>query len=158
MKSSQLRSKTGGTATVIDEETGAETVVNIENPVDIGGLGIGHYRFKETKTPDGYILTTEYTYFEVYIEDRVLKVRLTDEDGKPLTDEGGDEVTETDTAKLSSETIDNTTIYKITVTNTPGAVLPNAGGPGTAMIYLLGLMLTAFAGAGLVMSRRKKAA
>jgi len=146
MQSSQLRSKTGGTATVIDEETGAETVVNIENPVDIGGLGIGRYRFKETKTPDGYILTTEYTYFEVYIENRVLKVRLTDEDGNPLTDEGGDEVTETDTAKLSSETIGSTTVYKITVTNTPGSALPSIGGPGTRLFMIFGTILIASAG------------
>ena len=144
--------KPGGTDTVIDEETGTETVVTIENPVDIGGLGIGHYRFKETKTPDGYILTAEYTYFEVYMEDRVLKVRLTDKDGNPLTDDDGHEVTETETAKLSSEIIDNTTIYKITVTNTPGTALPRTGGPGTGLFTILGAIL--IAGAGMLLWRR----
>ena len=34
--------------------------------------------------------------------------------------------------------------------------LPNTGGPGTNMLYLLGIMLTGLAGAGLVMKRRRR--
>ncbi|MBQ9065601.1 MAG: LPXTG cell wall anchor domain-containing protein [Blautia sp.] len=44
------------------------------------------------------------------------------------------------------------------VGNEPGAALPNTGGPGTSLIYLLGTMLTGIAGAGTVMKRRRKAA
>ena len=43
-----------------------------------------------------------------------------------------------------------------TIPNTPGAALPNTGGPGTTTLYLLGIMLTAFAGAGLVMRKRRR--
>ena len=42
------------------------------------------------------------------------------------------------------------------IENEPGAALPNAGGPGTNLIYLCGIMLTGLAGAGLVMRRRKR--
>ena len=47
------------------------------------------------------------------------------------------------------------TISLITITNTPGAALPNTGGPGTTALYLLGIMLTAFASAALVMRKRR---
>ena len=42
------------------------------------------------------------------------------------------------------------------VENEPGAALPSTGGPGTNLIYLLGIMLTSLAGTGLVMKRRKR--
>lgn len=150
--------KPGGTKTVIDEETGYETTVNIANPVDLGGLGIGHYRFEETNAPAGYIISTKYTYFEVYKEEPALKVRLTDEQGTPLKDEEDHEITETSTAKLSAETVGGTTIYKITITNTPGAALPNTGGPGTALFTALGGLVSLAAGAALTLRRRKKTA
>jgi len=148
--------KPGGTKTVIDEETGDEITVNIANPVDLGGLGIGHYRFEETNAPAGYIISTKYTYFEVYKEESALKVRLTDENGSPLKDQNEQEVTQTDTAQLSSETVEGKTVYKITITNNPGVALPNTGGPGTNMLYFFGIMLAGLAGAGLVMKRRRR--
>ena len=46
--------------------------------------------------------------------------------------------------------------YDIGVGNTPGAVLPSAGGSGTKMILLAGCFLTMLAGMGLVMKRRRK--
>ena len=46
----------------------------------------------------------------------------------------------------------------IVVGNTPGVALPSTGGPGTNLYYLLGIMLTAFAGVGLVMKRRRRIA
>lgn len=45
--------------------------------------------------------------------------------------------------------------YILTVPNSAGAVLPSTGGPGTDRIYLLGIMLTAFAGAGLLMRKKR---
>jgi fibro-slime domain-containing protein/LPXTG-motif cell wall-anchored protein len=44
------------------------------------------------------------------------------------------------------------------IPNPPGAALPNTGGPGTNKIYLLGIMLSGIAGAGLVMRKRRRAA
>ena len=43
-----------------------------------------------------------------------------------------------------------------TVGNTPGAALPNTGGPGTKMLYFFGIMLAGLAGTGLVMKRRRR--
>ena len=42
-----------------------------------------------------------------------------------------------------------------TIQNEPGKPLPATGGTGTNLIYLLGIMLTGLAGAGLVMKRRR---
>ena len=44
----------------------------------------------------------------------------------------------------------------ITVKNTPGAALPNTGGPGVNWLYLLGGILVLFAGAALVASHGRK--
>ena len=48
--------------------------------------------------------------------------------------------------------------FTFVVENEPGAALPNTGGPGTSLFYLLGIMLTCFSGGGIVMRRRKNAA
>ena len=45
------------------------------------------------------------------------------------------------------------------IENEPGVVLPNTGGPGTTLIYLIGILLTGIASAGFVMQlqeRKKK--
>ncbi len=42
------------------------------------------------------------------------------------------------------------------IPNTPGAALPNTGGPGTTLFYLVGLLLTALAGGGILMKRRRR--
>ncbi len=44
------------------------------------------------------------------------------------------------------------------VENEPGAALPNTGGLGTTMIYLIGIMLTGLAVVGLMMRQRRKTA
>ena len=47
-------------------------------------------------------------------------------------------------------------VLMLTFGNTPGVALPNAGGPGTDVIYLLGLLITGLAGTGLVMRKRRR--
>ncbi len=42
----------------------------------------------------------------------------------------------------------------IVVKNAPGNPLPSTGGPGTKHIYLIGCILTLFAGAGIIMKRK----
>ena len=56
------------------------------------------------------------------------------------------------------EVADGSNLALITVTNVRSAALPNTGGPGTDLFYLLGIMLTGLAGTGLVMKRRREAA
>jgi LPXTG-motif cell wall-anchored protein len=43
-----------------------------------------------------------------------------------------------------------------TVGNTPGVVLPATGGEGTRRLILMGILLIALAGAGLIMIRRRR--
>ena len=47
-------------------------------------------------------------------------------------------------------------IYAITIPNTPGTPLPSTGGTGTRWIYLIGFILIALAGAGLILVRRRR--
>ena len=112
------------------------TTPAVSNPVDLGELGIGRYRLTETKAPDGYIILTKHIYFQVYrdTEDGVVKARLTDEAGTALDSPA-------DMAAIDGPGTGDTPAYTITVKNTPGAVLPNTGGPGTLPYTLGGLML-----------------
>ena len=99
------------------------------------GMSNGRYCLNETKAPDGYIILVSEIYFTV--NDGA--VSLTDEEGKSKT---YDQVTLED---------DNMTII---ISNTPGAALPNTGGPGTRLFRILGSIL--IAGAGVLLWRRKR--
>ena len=58
---------------------------------------------------------------------------------------------------VSASTDDETGVitYTVSVRNVAGVMLPSTGGPGTKLIYLLGIMLIGIAGAGLVMRRKR---
>ena len=80
---------------------------------------------------------------------------MSDEIGVKRTDANNTEdLTHSGSAFANS---DNEIIY-YRITNNPGVALPNTGGPGTTALYFFGIMLTGLAAAGLVMSRRRKAA
>ena len=89
--------------------------------------------FEETLTPLGYI-SIEGPYYVVV-----------DDDGSTTMDA---EMTGAHTMITPA----GTSGFK--VENESGAALPNTGGSGTTLIYLLGLILACFAGAGLVMKRK----
>ena len=55
-------------------------------------------------------------------------------------------------------TASNGLVYTFNVENNPGVSLPSTGGPGTNLYYLLGIILTAFASAGLLMRKRRRIA
>lgn len=122
----------------------------------------GYYEIKETKLPDGYILT-EGTTFYIKIADGVAQYLVIDADpDKAITDWATASSTEA-TAIVQVDSVgtaddpatpqDETVNTVVSVGNTPGTALPKTGGPGTSLFYLLGIMLTVFAGAALV---RKK--
>ena len=138
----------------------------------------GYYEIRETVASPGYMLAPEPDYFKV--KDGVL-TRLR----KIVEDNAATEQNEM-LVENWPENTDNTGLFRFaaaqaaveddpqtadvdetaaatnatyTVGNEPGKALPNTGGPGTAPFYLLGTMLIAFAGAGIiVMRRRRKAA
>ena len=103
-------------------------------------LPVGIYKIIEKERPAGYVTTTSVPAFEVVVDDTTGDLRI-----NLLNDAGG-------LVRLVDGEL------TIVVGNEPGAALPNTGGPGTNLIYLIGLMLTVFAGAGLVMKKRRKAA
>lgn len=99
----------------------------------------GTYRLYEAYVPAGYISTFRYIQFT--IENRVMK--------DVTTDSGTSD-------KVVPTAADGNSLALLTIKNTPGAALPNTGGPGTNLIYLFGIMLTGLAGTGILMKRRRR--
>ena len=71
-------------------------------------------------------------------------------EGNILTGENDTPVLDNDSAAVSENAL------SISIKNEPGVALPNTGGPGPAPLYFLGLMLMSFAGAGLIMRKRRQ--
>ena len=128
---------------------GEKTAACKENDPDgkftVDGLAPGFYEIVETDYPKGYVQIADNPRFKVVVnsQENLEIVSLTEDD----------------TVKIVNN-YNNTGDNVIIRGNTLGAALPNAGGPGTKLIYLLGLMLAGIAGAGLlIMSKsRQKAA
>jgi LPXTG-motif cell wall-anchored protein len=98
------------------------------------GMSNGDYMLSEVEPPAGYIIKTKDIYFSIY------------NGSVTLTDENGDPTTYTEVVLRD----DNSTIV---VKNVSGVPLPNTGGMGANLIYLLGIVLVVFAGAGLICKR-----
>ena len=112
-----------GTTSDADDETKGKLMFT--------GLTPGYYYLHETKSPNGYIITTNGWHFQVNENGIVSGVGDFDSNGIfQYVDENN-----------------------ISVTNQKGAALPSTGGPGTNMLYLLGITLIGLAGAGFVMKR-----
>ena len=99
------------------------------------------------------------TYFKV--ESGVV-TWLVKGDGKPSTwttksGKGSGELVDFEAA-VAEDTEQGTAAKnaKFVIENEPGAALPNAGGPGSNLIYLCGIMLVGIAGAGIVMRKRRR--
>ena len=135
----------GFTLTRVDDEghdiQGTEAYSSGELQVDsttgilvFTSLKPGTYKLEETKVPDGYI-KNEGPYYIIVNKDGTSTLHGT----------------------LNGT---NTLISELTgggfkVENEPGAALPSTGGPGTNVIYLLGLMLISLAGVGLLIWRKR---
>jgi len=133
----------GGTSPSNPETTGSDGKVSFNN------IAHGYYEVKETKAPDGYIITGDAAF---YVKIEATGVKLLEKKVK----DGKLSFKEATSTKVGNVTIGTQgTTVTFTVENTKGAALPNTGGPGTRALYLLGTILTALAGAGLVMKRRK---
>ena len=108
--------------------------------IDLGGMAYETYYLVETKAPAGYLLLTE----PVVITVNSAGVTYNHSD-KNLSKSGNgisfDEETDT---------------FTLTITNDAGYELPETGGEGTRMIYLLGITMMVLAGAGLILVRRRK--
>jgi len=102
----------------------------------------GTYILEEVYVPDGYIKSIGKIRF--IITGGIMRMDM----GTPLPD---------DLVFIPARlTVTDPTLAFLTVINNPGVELPSTGGPGTNLIYILGIMLTGLAGAGLVMKRRRR--
>jgi LPXTG-motif cell wall-anchored protein len=113
------------------QENANEDDIIFELPVNNGA-----YTLTETQAPAGYLIigdgTTTFTVTATGVTGAIPEMEMIDEAEVP------------------------TGVYIIKVQNSAGIVLPSTGGPGTNMIYLIGIMLTDIGGAGLVVRKRRR--
>jgi LPXTG-motif cell wall-anchored protein len=107
------------------------------------GLAPGYYEIKETAAPEGYVLYGDGAF---YIKITNAGIQLLQKDETAAAKNWS---VETDTTKVSLRNM------TATVVNEPGAALPNTGGSGTRVLYLMGMVLIFLAGMGLVTNRRR---
>lgn len=119
----------------VDGDTNVVYVVDAGNPVIKGLDDAVDYYLYETKAPAGYNLLSEPVHFKISA--------AYNEDGSNYTD-----VTVTVGAAAASNTL------SANVVNKSGSTLPETGGIGTTIFYVLGSLLVV--GAGVVLITRKR--
>ncbi len=133
-------------ATGSDSNGQGETIIQNMQP--------GYYEVKETAVPDGYVLTSDSTFY-IKIDQDGNVLQLSPGNGTPETwstsSVGFDNV-------LSFTAVEGENPASITVVNMPGTELPKTGGPGTALYSLLGGLMVVTAGAVLTLRRKKNKA
>ena len=133
-----------GSKTLVDAKDEVTGEYSLNGSFTFTDMPAGFYKIEEKVYPAGYIKLDSDPCFEIG-ED--MKVYLLNSNGQRI----GSNATETiKVMPVGGAQTDNI----IRVGNTPGATLPNTGGRGTNMLYLLGIMLIGVAFVGFVMKRR----
>lgn len=109
------------------------------------GLDDGIYRLKETVTPEGYN-TIDDIYFEVTAS------HVLESDSPSLTDLNGNKLSGEVTIEFAKNLADGS--LTTNVVNQSGTTLPETGGIGTTVFYVLGSVLV-IASAVLLINKRK---
>ena len=110
-------------------------------------LKSGYYELTEKTPPAGYIKTEDLAVYFKIKNGKV--IWLEKGSGKPSTWEE-----KTEDTMVSFEAAKDDENASFSVKNEPGAVLPNAGGPGTKLFTILGSIL--ILGAGVLLWRRRR--
>ena len=103
----------------------------------IHGLPDGTYKLEEVYVPAGYITTVKYIQFDIV--NRVMKNVTTDTE---------------DISMIDFTVAGENSLALLKITNTPGAALPNTGGPGTRLFTILGSIM--ILGAGILLWKRRR--
>lgn len=130
-----------------------QDVVTLEDGTEFEfkGLDDGQYKLVETKTPEGYN-TVEDIYFEITAEHedgddpQLNNLTATEKDGEAYANSKDGGITFTPNTSEGS--------VKADVVNKSGAVLPETGGIGTTIFYVLGSILVVGAVILLVTKKR----
>ena len=122
---------------VISGTTGSNGILSLDE------LEVGEYRLIETHAPDGYILL-----------DSAIKITVSAGGVTAMQGNSTSQVAVKEDPDWVEGQDDDT--YQIRVWNNPGAELPSTGGPGTTLIYLLGIMLAGIAGTSLIIRKRRR--
>ena len=108
-------------------------------------LAAGYYEIKEMNPPAGYILKGDSTFYIKVSGSGIQRVNR-EENTDPSE-------WQTATGTIGAVTYDAST-KTATIVNTPGAALPNTGGPGTRLFTILGSILILLSGTLLWRRRR----
>lgn len=159
----------GGSEAV--EKTSGET--DSEGKTAISGITDGYYEVRETTVPKGYIIIDDGKFYIRVLNGVISRIVPAEDDTTtPDVDEGQVKnwpVNEDNTGNVQfvntrpavaddpattdvDESAEAVTTYKFG--NTPGAALPNTGGPGTRIFTILGNVL--ILGAGVLLWRRRR--
>lgn len=130
-----------GATIVAQGTTNTNGILFLGNLTVEQGQSFTEYRLLETAAPRGYDLPEQAMKIFIY-PDRVYGTQGT---GNMQVKDAND----------FSDITDKTTVV-LRVWNNPGVVLPNTGGPGLKLFYLLGILLTGTAGVGAVIRKKGK--
>lgn len=125
--------------------TNGNTIIKAGTQFTFKGLDDGVYRLKETTTPDGYNT----------MKDIIFEIKATHSDGNnpELTGLNGDSISGEITLTPSKDEGSLTA----TIENKKGSQLPETGGIGTTIFYVVGVVLMLGAGVLLITKRRMSA-
>jgi LPXTG-motif cell wall-anchored protein len=134
----------------IDSSFEAVTIADNDNTISgvftFNGLKEGYYQLEETVCPEGYVRTTSNPRFRVTTESGETVARLVNDNGTDI-DSNASEMVVVENAESN---------HIVTVGNEPGAELPNAGGIGTTIFYVLGSLLVLGCAVVLISRRRMR--
>ena len=154
-----------GLYTVYPDEAGSKkTTSNVEGDnygsLVYGSLPDGQYKLSETKAPAGYILTQNNdVYFDI-VQGVVTRYAGaytgTARDIEEPIEASDVIISETsNVALITYSQATGTVPATFTIGNTPGVALPSTGGSGTAWLKILGMVLVATGGTGIVLQRKR---
>ena len=130
------------------DDSGITATTNGQGEASFNDIEPGYYEIRETGVPAGYVITGEAVSYIRVANGSIEMIKVN------AARDGWDTVNFMGNFEFNAAS--GTDNAKVTVSNVPGAALPSAGGHGTNLIYLLGIMLTGLAGAGLLIKQRRK--
>ena len=134
-----------------ESDTKSNEVVSPESGlIIIKGLEAGTYKLKETAAPEGYNLVKE----DIPVEASIAQTSTYTTTIITHYDENGHVVSQETTGGTDITTTTDVNVVPVTVENKAGQELPQTGGIGTTVFYMIGSILVI--GAGVILITRKR--